>query len=187
MDCKAALTASGGDMEAAIDHLRKKGPCGGREEVFADRLRGVVCAHVEGNSGALVEVNCETDFVARTDDFVALAKEVAALVNAKAPRDVDEALTLPAGGGSLGEKLVATVAKIGEKIPSAGSRASRRRRGRPAWSSRTSTPGGRSGSSWRYRVRIDRTPRWPRWPRTSRCRWRPPTRRTSAGTTCPHR
>lgn len=142
---------------------------------------------MEGNSGALVEVNCETDFVARTDDFVALAKEVAALVNAKAPQDVDEALTLPAGGGDLGEKLVETVAKIGEKI-------SFRRFARletPAGTPGMVVPyihaGGRSGSSCRYRVRIDRTPRWPRWPRTSRCRWRPPTRRTSAGTTSPHR
>jgi elongation factor Ts len=116
MDCKAALTASGGDMEAAIDHLRTKGLAAAAKKSSRIASEGVVCAHVEGNSGALVEVNCETDFVARTDDFVALAKGVAALVNAKAPRDVDEALTLPAGGANLGEKLVATVAKIGEKI-----------------------------------------------------------------------
>ncbi|MGB5196482.1 MAG: translation elongation factor Ts, partial [Candidatus Deferrimicrobium sp.] len=98
MDCKAALTASDGDMEAAIDHLRKKGLAAASKKSSRIASEGVVCAHVEGNSGALVEVNCETDFVARTDDFVGLAKGVAALVNAKAPRDVDEALTLPAGG-----------------------------------------------------------------------------------------
>jgi len=116
MDCKAALAASGGEMEAAIDHLRTKGLAAAAKKSSRIASEGVVCAHVEGNSGALVEVNCETDFVARTDNFIGLAKEIAALVNAKAPRDVDEALTLPAGGGSLGEKLVATVAKIGEKI-----------------------------------------------------------------------
>ena len=117
MDCKAALTASVGDMEAAIDHLRKKGLAAAAKKSSRIASEGVVCAHVEGNSGALVEVNCETDFVARTDDFVALAKEIAALVNAKAPRDVDEALLLPAGGGGhLGEKLVEAVAKIGEKV-----------------------------------------------------------------------
>ena len=117
MDCKAALTASVGDMEAAIDHLRKKGLAAAAKKSSRIASEGVVCAHVEGNSGALVEVNCETDFVARTDDFVALAKEIAALVNAKAPRDVDEALLLPAGGGGhLGEKMVEAVAKIGEKI-----------------------------------------------------------------------
>jgi len=117
MDCKAALTASGGEMEAAIDHLRKKGLAAAAKKSSRIASEGVVCAHIEGTSGALVEVNCETDFVARTDDFVGLAKEVAVLVNAKAPRDVEEALLLPAsGGGHLGEKLVEAVAKIGEKI-----------------------------------------------------------------------
>ena len=75
MDCKAALTASGGDMEAAIDHLRTKGLAAAAKKSSRIASEGVVCAHVEGNSGALVEVNCETDFVARTDDFVGLAKE----------------------------------------------------------------------------------------------------------------
>jgi elongation factor Ts len=116
MDCKAALAASGGDMEAAIDRLRTKGLAAAAKKSSRIASEGVVYAHVEGNSGALVEVNCETDFVARTDNFVGLAKEIAALVNAKAPRDVDEALTLPAGGGSLDEIMVATAAKIGEKI-----------------------------------------------------------------------
>jgi elongation factor Ts len=63
-----------------------------------------------------VEVNCETDFVAKTDDFAGLAREIAELVNVKAPRDVEEALLLPAGGGTLAEKLTAKVAKVGEKI-----------------------------------------------------------------------
>jgi elongation factor Ts len=117
MDCKAALTASDGGMEAAIDYLRTKGLAAAAKKSSRIASEGVVCAHVEGNSGTLVEVNCETDFVARTDDFAALAKEIAALVNAKSPRDVDEALLLPAGGGGhLGEKLVEAVAKIGEKI-----------------------------------------------------------------------
>jgi len=82
MDCKAALTASGGDMEGRSTPPHER-PRGGGEEVFADRLRGSRLRPRGGNSGALVEVNCETDFVARTDDFVALAKEVAALINAR--------------------------------------------------------------------------------------------------------
>jgi elongation factor Ts len=117
MDCKAALTASDGGMEAAIDYLRTKGLAAAAKKSSRIASEGVVYAHVEGNSGTLIEVNCETDFVARTDAFVALAKDIAALVNAKAPRDVDEALLLPAGGGGhLGERLVEAVAKIGEKI-----------------------------------------------------------------------
>jgi elongation factor Ts len=116
MDCKGALTAAGGDMEKAIDNLRTKGLAAAAKRASRIASEGIVCAHVEGASGTLVEVNCETDFVAKTDDFAALVREVAALVNAKAPADVAEALTLPAGGGTLAEKLTEKVAKIGERI-----------------------------------------------------------------------
>ena len=75
-----------------------------------------MAARVNGAAGALVEVNCETDFVAKTDDFQALAREDAALVHEKDPRDVEQALALPAAGGTLGERLTEKVARIGEKI-----------------------------------------------------------------------
>jgi len=116
MDCKAALAAAGGDMEGAVDFLRKKGLAAAAKKSSRIASEGVVCTYLEGSSGAMVEVNCETDFVARTDEFTELARGIAALVNAKAPQDVEEALTLPAGGGSLGEILSEKVAKIGEKI-----------------------------------------------------------------------
>ena len=116
MDCKTALAAAGGDMEGAVDYLRKKGLAADAKKSSRIASEGIVCTYLEGSSGALVEVNCETDFVARTDDFAELARRIAALVNAKAPQDVEEALTLPAGGGSLGEVLSEKVAKIGEKI-----------------------------------------------------------------------
>jgi elongation factor Ts len=116
MDCKAALAAAAGDMEKAIDHLRKKGLAAAAKRASRIASEGSVGAHVEGKSGALVEVNCETDFVAKTDDFAGLVKEIASLVNLKAPRDVEEALLLPAGGGTLSERLTEKVAKIGEKL-----------------------------------------------------------------------
>jgi elongation factor Ts len=116
MDCKAALSAAGGDMEKAVDNLRTKGLAAAAKRASRIASEGIVCAHVEGASGTLVEVNCETDFVAKTDDFAALVREIAALVNAKSPADAAEALTLPAGGGTLSEKLTEKVAKIGEKI-----------------------------------------------------------------------
>jgi len=116
MDCKAALTAAGGDMEKAIDNLRTKGLAAAAKKSSRIASEGLVSAHVEGNSGTLVEVNCETDFVAKTEEFAGLVGEIAALVNLKAPRDVDEALLLPAGGGNLSEKLTEKVAKIGEKL-----------------------------------------------------------------------
>jgi elongation factor Ts len=116
MDCKAALAAAGGDMEKAIDNLRTKGLAAAAKKSSRIASEGLVCAHVEGDSGALVEINCETDFVAKTDEFAGLVGEIAALVNLKGPRDVDEALMLPVVGGTLGEKLTAKVAKIGEKL-----------------------------------------------------------------------
>jgi elongation factor Ts len=116
MDCKAALSAAAGDVEKAIDHLRTKGLAAAAKKAGRVASEGLVCARLEGNAGTLVEVNCETDFVAKTEEFAGLAKEIAELVNVKAPRDVEEALLLPAGGGTLAEKLTARVAKIGEKI-----------------------------------------------------------------------
>jgi len=116
MDCKAALAAASGDLEKAIDHLRKKGLAAAAKRASRIASEGAVCAHVEGMSGTLVEVNCETDFVAKTDDFTGLVREIAALVNVKAPGDVEEALLLPANGGILSERLTEKVAKIGEKI-----------------------------------------------------------------------
>ncbi|GAB4231091.1 MAG: translation elongation factor Ts [Deltaproteobacteria bacterium] len=116
MDCKAALSAAGGDMEAAIDHLRRKGLAAAAKKSSRIASEGVVCAHVDGAVGSLVELNCETDFVARTDEFTALAGEVAALVNAAAPADVSAALELSTGGVPLRDRLAEKVGKIGEKI-----------------------------------------------------------------------
>ncbi len=116
MDCKAALASAGGDMEGAIDFLRKKGLAAAAKKSSRIASEGLVVAHVDGNFGTLIEVNCETDFVAKTDEFAVFAKEIAALVNTKGPRDVDEAMLLPMNGGTLGEKLTEKVAKIGEKI-----------------------------------------------------------------------
>jgi elongation factor Ts len=88
MDCKQALAATGGDMEKAIDHLRKKGAA--TAEKRADRItnQGVVEAyiHAGGRIGAMVEVNCETDFVAKTDDFRAFARDLAMQIAAMSPR-----------------------------------------------------------------------------------------------------
>ena len=116
MDCKKALSESGGSMEQAIDLLRTKGLAAAAKKASRIASEGVVAARVDGAAGALVEVNCETDFVAKTDDFQAFAREVAALVQEKNPGDVEQALAMPAAGGTLNEKLTGKVAKIGEKI-----------------------------------------------------------------------
>ncbi|MGE5188682.1 MAG: translation elongation factor Ts [Gemmatimonadota bacterium] len=116
MDCKKALAECGGSMEQAIDFLRKKGLAAAAKKASRIASEGVVAARVDEAGGALVEVNCETDFVAKTDDFRDFAREVAALVHEKDPADVEQALAMPAAGGTLGERLTAKVAKIGEKI-----------------------------------------------------------------------
>ena len=73
MDCKAALKDSDGDIEKAIDYLRKKGMAQAVKRAGREAKEGLIVARVDGTKAAIVEPNCETDFVARTDDFIGLA------------------------------------------------------------------------------------------------------------------
>jgi elongation factor Ts len=88
MDCKRALTEAGGDMEQAKQLLRQKGFEAAGKKAERETGQGLVEAYIHGGGriGSLVEVNCETDFVARTDDFKQLAREIALQVAAMAPR-----------------------------------------------------------------------------------------------------
>lgn len=90
MDCKAALTEAGGDMEKAIEILRKKGLASAAKRAGRATNNGLIghYIHMGGKVGVLVEVNCETDFVARTDDFQTLAKELAMHIAAADPKYV---------------------------------------------------------------------------------------------------
>jgi elongation factor Ts len=87
MDCKAALEASEGDMQAAVEHLRKKGLADAAKKAHREAKDGVVASYIHPGSkiGVLVEINCETDFVARTEDFQTLVKDVAMQVAAANP------------------------------------------------------------------------------------------------------
>jgi len=87
MDCKAALEASRGDMQGAVEHLRKKGLADAAKKAHREAKDGVVASYIHPGSkiGVLVEINCETDFVARTDDFQQLVKDVAMQVAAANP------------------------------------------------------------------------------------------------------
>lgn len=117
MDCKKALTESGGNLEAAVDILRTKGLAAAAKKASRIASEGVVAAHVGPDSATLLEINCETDFVAKTAEFQAFAQKVAALVNRAAPAGVEEAMALTVDGGStLDDALTGQVAKIGEKI-----------------------------------------------------------------------
>jgi len=118
MECKKALTEAGGDMGKAEEILRVK--LGNKASRAASRIaaEGVVAAHVarDGKSGALVEVNCETDFVAKNDEFLALAGAVAELVAVRNPADVDALSRLPLKGATVEDARKALIGKIGENI-----------------------------------------------------------------------
>jgi elongation factor Ts len=90
MDCKGALAESGGDMEKAIEILRKKGLASAAKRAGRATNNGIIghYIHMGGKVGVLVELNCETDFVARTDDFQGLAREIAMHIAAADPRYV---------------------------------------------------------------------------------------------------
>ena len=116
MDCKAALTETAGDLEAAVDWLRKKGLSKAAKKAGRVAAEGLVALLVEGNRGVAVEVNSETDFVARNPEFQDLVGGIAE-VALKTGEDVEalKAAAFP-GGGTVEEKISATVAKIGENM-----------------------------------------------------------------------
>jgi len=91
MDCKAALQASDGDMAKAIEHLRKKGIATARKREARTASQGQVQAYIHGGGkiGVLVEVNCETDFSAKTDDFTGFVKDIAMQIAAANPSAID--------------------------------------------------------------------------------------------------
>ena len=119
MECKKALTEAGGDLARAEELLRVK--LGNKANKAAARVaaEGIVGLHVsaDGTLGALVELNSETDFVAKNDDFVALAQRLAALVAERSPADVDALAALPFDGGqSVDEYRRALIGRIGENM-----------------------------------------------------------------------
>jgi elongation factor Ts len=117
MDCKSALAETNGDVEAAIDWLRKKGLSKAAKKSSRVAAEGLIGVAVNGDAGALVEVNAETDFVARNDTFKEFVKRAAELA-LLAGGDVDKLLAHPhtPGGPSVRETATELVAKIGENI-----------------------------------------------------------------------
>ncbi|HVO16798.1 MAG TPA: translation elongation factor Ts, partial [Alphaproteobacteria bacterium] len=117
MDCKKALTESGGDLEGAVDWLRKKGLAAAAKKAGRVAAEGLVGIAVSGGRGALVEVNSETDFVARNDKFQDFVRKVSAISLAKSG-DVAAigAAAYPGTGRSVGEELTQLIATIGENM-----------------------------------------------------------------------
>lgn len=121
MDCKKALTECDGDMEKAKDYLREKGLAAAAKKAGRIAAEGVVESFLQDDRrcGALVEVNCETDFVAKTDDFKAFVHGVAEQVEQKNPASMEALLEQPSiksSGLTVDQMLNEAVAKIGEKV-----------------------------------------------------------------------
>lgn len=118
MDCKKALVATEGDMEKAIDFLREKGLSQAAKKAGRVAAEGAVVAYVteDGKTGAIVEVNCETDFVGKNENFQALAKSIAELIVKINPADVDALLASEMDGKTVKDVVTEAIAKIGENI-----------------------------------------------------------------------
>ncbi len=116
MECKKALTEAEGDMARAEEILRVK--LGGKASKASARItaEGVVATSIMGNVGAMIEVNCETDFVTKNDDFLALANLAAKMVAEHNPADVAALLALPHDGKTLEDTRANLIGKIGENM-----------------------------------------------------------------------
>ena len=118
MDCKKAIEEANGDFEKAIEILRKKGASVAAKRAERAANEGIVLTKVfnNGKSAAIVEVNCETDFVARSEDFINFANFILDIVVESKPADVPALLELSKDGKKVVEELNALIGKIGEKI-----------------------------------------------------------------------
>ncbi|MEJ2194831.1 MAG: translation elongation factor Ts [Ignavibacteriaceae bacterium] len=115
MDCKKALIEASGDMEKAVEFLRKKGASVAAKRAERSANEGLIVTKVSDDKkhGSIVEVNCETDFVAKSNDFISFAEDVINTVYKTQPASVEE---LMADNNSLQDRLTEVVGKIGEKI-----------------------------------------------------------------------
>jgi elongation factor Ts len=118
MECKKALTETGGDVKAAEDLLRVKSGAKANKASARVAAEGVIGSYMgaDGKLAALVEVNCETDFVAKNEDFLGFASDLAGLVASRSPADVAAVSALSLNGESVEAKRQALVQKIGENI-----------------------------------------------------------------------
>jgi elongation factor Ts len=116
MECKKALVETQGDLDAAAELMRKTGLAKADKKAARGGAEGTVAVERSGSNAVLVEVNCETDFVARGDEFQAFARDVARAAIEKAPKDVNALLALTSGASTLDEQRRALIAKIGENI-----------------------------------------------------------------------
>ena len=117
MDCKKVLTEAEGDPKKALELLRERGLSKAGKRAGRETSEGAIAVAVSGGIGAIIELGCETDFVAKTDDFQALAQAVADTVQANGSvASSEDALALAMGDGTVSDTITATAAKVGENV-----------------------------------------------------------------------
>ena len=116
MDCKKALQQTDGNIEAAIDYLRENGIAKAAKKADRIAAEGLSYIEVKGNKAVILEINSETDFVAKNEKFVALVKNVADAILAAEPKTLEEALQVEAQGGTVEAVINEGIATIGEKL-----------------------------------------------------------------------
>ena len=116
MDCKKALTDADGDMNKAADLLRERGIAKADKKASRIAAEGIVACYIDGNVGVLIELNCESDFVAKNPQFTEIANEIAKVIVAVNPADVETLLGCALGEATVEEYLKSKIAIIGEKI-----------------------------------------------------------------------
>jgi elongation factor Ts len=116
MDCKAALQESNGDFDAAVDTIRKRGQLVASKRADREASEGAVIAKAVDNKGAVIILNCETDFVAKNEKFVAFAHSILDLAIQKLPSDIDALKALKLDDKTVADKITEQVGIIGEKL-----------------------------------------------------------------------
>lgn len=116
MDCKKALVESEGDMDKAIDYLREKGISKAAKKAERIAAEGLSNIYIKGNDAVVVELNSETDFVAKNAEFKELLDKIGETILSNDAKDMDSALKLKCGSDTLNDLIVGATAKIGEKI-----------------------------------------------------------------------
>ncbi|MBA2322840.1 MAG: elongation factor Ts, partial [Pseudonocardiales bacterium] len=116
MDCKKALEETDGDLDKAVEVLRIKGAKDVGKRAERATAAGLVVSSTSADGGVMVELNCETDFVAKSEDFQALANKVLAVATERGARDVDELRGIPLDGATVQDVVHALSARIGEKL-----------------------------------------------------------------------
>ena len=116
MDCKKALSETNGDINAAIDYLREKGIAKAAKKESRIAAEGLANIYVDGNKAVILEVNSETDFVSKNEEFTSMLDTIGEAILKSDATTVEEALTLPTDEGTVNDLIVAKTAKIGEKL-----------------------------------------------------------------------